>query len=144
MIVGAVDPGLGTGLALYDTDRGTFTSWETYNGVFDPSSLLGCSVVVCERYTITEKTSHLTQQHDALNHIGTLKTFCGMNGIKLVMQNTNAKRFAKPNKLKLLGWELKTTDRHADDAAKHLLNYVVKNKLLHSNDMGKLRKALNG
>lgn len=147
MIVCAVDPGYGTGYATYDVGAGEFDSWETYNGELDLLRLaqLAVEVVVCEAYTVTERTAQYTQQTDALRHIGKIEQFCASHPLfpDLVMQQPSAKKFAKPNKLKLLGWHKKTKDSHADDAAAHLLCYLVKARLLRADDLVKLKGALS-
>lgn len=136
MIVAACDPGAVTGVAIYGTDDREFESFETTQ---NPCAWLSaCSVVVCEQFTITEDTARKTAQPDALHWIGTIKAFCRENNIELVMQGVGAKKFARPNKLKLLGWALKTPDNHADDASAHLLRYLEKNALLHPQDRIKL------
>lgn len=140
MLVLAADPGRVTGWASYDTHRGTHQSWESANIDFD--SCVNYSVIVCEDYRITDKTAQLTQQTDALQIIGTLKNFCVLYGIEFVLQQPSAKKFARPNKLKVLGWDLKTKDNHADDASAHLLRYLVKSKLLRADDIKTMQGAL--
>lgn len=145
MIIGAIDPGYGTGYALYNTDRSLFEAWETDNGAINLDDFMFCDVVVCESYTITEITSKYTQQHDALNHIGFVNQFCLEREIGVVMQQPSAKKFGKQNKwnmLRRLDWYTKTKDDHQADAAAHLLAYLLKHRLLSADEMSKIKGAL--
>lgn len=140
MLVLAVDPGRVTGWASYNTETGAHTSWEATDLTLD--NCLVYSVIVCEDYRITDKTAQLTQQTDALEIIGTLKNFCAQHGIKFVLQQPSAKKFARPNKLQALGWSVATKDNHADDASAHLLRLLVKEKLLRADEMKTMQGVL--
>lgn len=147
MIVASIDPGYGTGYAIYNTDNGAFDSWETYEGVLDFRDFWLADIIICESYQINEETGHKTQQLDALKHIGKVEEFCNKSGkIELVMQMPSMKKFAKAHgwrNLKAVGWYTKTKDDHAADAAAHLLNYLLKKKLLRAEEVRALRNVLH-
>lgn len=139
MLVLAVDPGAVSGISAYDTRDGCFQSWE---GQVPLEDLKHYDAVVIEGFLITENTSKLTQQRDAMEIIGQVKAVCEAHDIPLTIQMPSAKRFAQPNKLQLLGWYKKTRDNHANDAAAQLLRFLTKEKLLHADDKNKLKGAL--
>lgn len=138
MLVVAIDTGRGIGFSQYDTAAGTFGSWEASQ--VSTTDMAAADVIVVERY---EQRSNVTAQDDALKQNGVIERFCAEIGIEFVQQMpADAKRFSKDDKLKALGWYVKTKDMHATDSARHLLRYLVKNKLLRADDMKKLAGVL--
>lgn len=128
----AIDPGYSSGWALFNTLDGTFASGEIegrgllyrfIENVMDegqPVHLIG------ERFDIGEDTEEMTRQLDALYILGGLDYLAAKTGITLVIQNrSSAKVFGKDDKLQALGWWFRGGDGHANDAARHLLTYLV-------------------
>lgn len=145
-LIASIDPGRGTGYASYNTSYGAFNCGETgYDQPLALVHLVNAGVIICEDFDINKKTAELTQQHDALQHIGEIKAFCAERAIQLVMRKRGDKKFGTMHnysKLKALGWYVKTTDMHSADAAAHLLSYLVKNRLLRLEDQLALKKSL--
>lgn len=132
-LVVAVDPGLVTGLAVLHFPEMRFGSeqvegrhafYDTLNGV------LGSGIpaeLVCEKYVITQRSAQVSPQYDALYIIGHLDAVCHRLGIPFTLQTpAQAKSFASDDKLKRAGWYRATPGGHANDAARHLLRYVVR------------------
>lgn len=148
MIVVAVDPGGGTGIATYDTLTGVFESYEAL-GFADACieiqlalANIAASECVAESYIVTARTATLTQQTEPLRLLGVTEYICTVEGVSFKLQQPGARKPASDDKLKALGWYKKTKDNHANDASKHLLVYCLKNKLLTEADMQKLKESL--
>lgn len=128
----AIDPGGTTGVAFYAPGDG-FWSSEVPGGssVFAQAwrSLLErrtVAHVICEKYVITAATITKSRQYDALEIIGWLKLECPHLGIPLTLQTPSAaKAFSSDSKLKALGWYDRTPGGHRNDAARHLLKFLV-------------------
>lgn len=128
----AIDPGGVTGVAFYAPGDG-FWSSEVPGGseAFAPAwrSLLERRTVVhiiCEKFTITAATATKTRQYDALEIIGWLKLECPHLGIPLTIQTpAAAKAFSTDDKLRVMGWKDRSKGGHRDDAARHLLKFLV-------------------
>lgn len=140
MLLAAVDPGRINGFAVYSTDLGSFVCWESSQ--LDVESLDGCAVVICEDFDINAKTVEYTSQKEALFNIGILKQFCKDRGKTLKMQKRSEKKWSTDRKLKALAWFKPTPDGHQNDAARHLLKYLVKNNLLRAEDVFRLKEML--
>jgi hypothetical protein len=147
LIVVAVDPGGGTGIATYDTETGAFNAYEAM-GFADSCveiqlalSNIAASQCVAENYIVTGRTATLTQQTEPLRLLGVTEYICTVESVSFKLQQPSARKPASDDKLKSLGWFKKTKDNHANDAAKHLLVYCLKNKLLTVGDMNKLRES---
>ena len=128
----AFDPGGTTGVAVYhhgldavrsfqiEGGREGFWEWARNHGITHGGP------VVCEDYIINAGTASKSQQTDPLRIAGYLEGLCRMAGTEFVLQTpAQAKRFASDDKLKHLGWWNPTTGGHANDAARHLLTYMV-------------------
>jgi len=84
-------------------------------------------IIVCETYTITQRTAKLSQQHDPLKVIGVVEYFEHLYGSRVVLQKPgDAKRFSTDARLRAAGLWHPTTGGHANDAARHLFMYLVK------------------
>lgn len=126
----AVDPGGTTGWAFRRPQDGVISGQDDFNSfVYDADRLVRnqVDVVVCERYVITAETLRKSRQTTALEVIGFLRGACYINGAEFVLQSPgDAKRFATDERLKSAGWYV-PGQPHANDAARHLLLYLVKN-----------------
>ena len=96
MIYLAIDPGLTTGLAWFDTRSEVFDSTEV-QGRYDVRYIIGWVDGQCHRCRVP--------YHE--------------------QRPAEAKKFATDDKLKALGW-YKGGFGHADDAARHLLVFLAK------------------
>jgi hypothetical protein len=123
-----MDPGLTTGVALYDREQDRFHSDQLdFNGtcafLMQQGSHKGEDlVIVSESFIITQQTPKNTQAPWSLELIGVARmvsrTWCGRDLHK--QDPASAKRFASDARLKHLGWH-KPGKGHANDAARHLL-----------------------
>lgn len=129
-IVVAVDPGGDTGYAIYMD--GNFSSGETSEPygilrLIDSIVAEGRPVqLVVENYTITSRTARLSPQPEALKLIGALEAAAERLGLAFQGSQLGTKTFATDEKLRVLGWFRPTDGGHANDAARHLLTWMVK------------------
>ena len=133
MIYLAIDPGLTTGLAWFDTRSEVFDSTEV-QGRYDLYDHLEVtwfelnapSAVIIERWDVRKNTHQLTNQDDVRYIIGWVDGQCHRCRVPYHEQRpAEAKKFATDDKLKALGW-YKGGFGHADDAARHLLVFLAK------------------
>lgn len=137
----ALDPGLTTGIAYYDTRIREFGSLEIrgrhelYRYLEDEWGLASqCDgrrpdVVVIERWDVRKDTFGKSAQEDARYIIGAVECLCRRASIDYREQRpAEAKRFATNDKLRALGW-YEGCEGHADDAARHLLVALVKDRI---------------
>lgn len=128
MIAIGVDPGKVTGLAWWNSDTNVFHSEETSA----PDTVLSCMMNVhsekrlilgCERFTPRGNSHKMTAQPDALHVIGQVKSLCGLyrNVTWRLQPPSTAKRLTTDATLRRLGWYTPTKDKHANDAARHLM-----------------------
>jgi hypothetical protein len=88
-------------------------------------------VVVCEDYIITQRTIKLSRQNMSLESIGVLRWLCSAWMIRFVLQTpSEGKGFGTDEKLKRLGWYRPTPGGHANDATRHLLTFLAKERQL--------------
>jgi hypothetical protein len=138
VVLVAVDPGVVTGLATWDSDGEVCTSWQepTWYAVDRVWAMLesrAAEVVICEAYTVTAATLRKTRQYDALESIGALRWMSNRHGVEFVLQTpADAKRFVESpggryGKLRRAGWYNPTPGNHAADAAAHLMLYLARN-----------------
>lgn len=138
----AVDPGLTTGLAVWDIPqyedelkgpRATELDVEQLYRLLTQLLLEGAYTytVVCEAYTISERTMKNTRQNWSLEIIGVLKYMCWLRGhIFAPLQSASAaKSFATNERLKGCGWYIPGRG-HSNDALRHLLLFSVKEKIV--------------
>jgi hypothetical protein len=129
----AVDPGKGTGMAMWNTQAdNTFVSFElfTREGVYgwlDAVLIPSDDVhVICERYIMTPGAK--TSQPDALMLMGAVEAFAYRARLPLHWQLPEPAKKRAPNAvLRRLGWYQNTKDGHANDAARHLLEWLAHN-----------------
>jgi hypothetical protein len=147
----AIDPGLTTGVAHYDTRTREFGSleiegrhnlydylagdwtlgieprayrvWAEHGIVYPP-------VLIVEDWTVRGDTHRFTRQDDPHRIIGALDYLAYTHDVPMRLQTpAEAKRFATNDKLRALGW-YEGGEGHADDAARHLLVALVKDKVV--------------
>ena len=136
----AVDPGGTTGLAFHGfeyppLEREQTDHLEMLSGLYE---LLGEHIVkdipvtiVCEKFFITGQTSKKSRQTEALRIIGALEWMCDYSGAHFVLQPpSDAKDFASNDRIRAAGlWHVGGAG-HANDAARHLLLYMVKHRMV--------------
>lgn len=149
----AIDPGLTTGWAAWNLPGGevSFSSGMVEGGRFafyewlypvvsahysedQHYSPYGASAdgvpftIICESFTITQATARKSPQPDPWRIIGHVEALCYRDDIPLVFQApSEAMAFSKNDKLKALGW-YKPGAGHDNDAARHLLLWMMKNQ----------------
>jgi len=137
----AIDPGQTTGVALMDTDTG-FRSLEVEGGLIPAvDSMRGIlsraqyDVLIYEKFEIHNSTTKtdLTDAYTALYINGNAIVLAAKLGIRVVEQRPKDKLFANSSQwrtLKAVGWYTPEGDGHANDAAAHLVKYMVDKHLL--------------
>ena len=131
----AIDPGTGTGVAWCDRDNpletfdsGEIQGWLTFTEWFARATPSGPLHVVCESFTISQRTLKTHIVKDSLWIEGYVQAQCHRLGWPFEFQSPAQRMWATDEKLQALGWYKKTKDMHATDAARHLLTYLVSNK----------------
>lgn len=127
----AVDPGGVTGVAWWID--GQFSSWEVNGGRFGFYDAFEAMLervdfthIVCEDFIVTAKTARMTQQPDAMRVIGFLEAWTRKHGVHFTLQTpSTAKQFGTDAKLKHFGYFDSTSGGHKNDAARHLLTYLM-------------------
>lgn len=135
----AIDPGLTTGWAGYSIPgetygfksgmiEGRFKFYEWLYSVLSAFYTEGPPfTIIMESFTITAATARKSPQPDPWRIIGHVEALCVRDGIPLVFQSpSEAMAFSKNDKLKALGW-YKPGAGHDNDAARHLLLWMMKN-----------------
>lgn len=142
MRVFAVDPGGTSGWACWRDGEVTSgqLEFDPFVDMFEQGLQHGwcINVIVAERFTISARTVKLSQQTTALEVIGYLRAMAHLEGIPFVLQTpADAKRFTQVDndahaRLDMLGWTQRPLAKHdhANDALRHLLLYLVKNRLI--------------
>lgn len=132
----SVDPGLATGVATFNLASRQFKSFECespekfMHWINYEMELSFISAVVSESYIITPETIKKSRQNYSLELIGVLKYFCWRYHIPFTLQSpTEGKSFGTDEKLKKIEWYTPVLG-HGNDAARHLLTYCVKNKII--------------
>lgn len=136
----AIDPGLTTGVAHYNTKTGEFGSHEIRERAFLYSYLAAewgfdCiyyspgktpDYLIAEDWTVRSNTHRMSQQVDPHRILGALDWWAhSMPWVDFRLQYPgHAKSFSTNGKLRTLGWYT-GGDGHADDAARHLLVALV-------------------
>jgi hypothetical protein len=145
MMICAFDPGGTTGWARWcNDDEGEpiviagQSSFDALIREVEELEFEEGDVIVAERFTINAQTVRHSQQTTALEVIGYLRAVALTNGLDFVLQTpADAKRFAqvgsdKNARLVSLGWLQRplADNDHANDALRHLVLYLVKNKII--------------
>lgn len=138
-----IDPGLNTGFAVYRQKglpvvggapiaSGQIAGRFDFYDVFD--SIVGWGhplIIVMEKFTITPATAKKSPQPDPLYIIGAIERQAHKLGFPVELQTpARAKSFAPDTKLKAVGWHRPGND-HANDAARHVLTYVISHRQSH-------------
>lgn len=122
----AIDPGVGTGVAVYQ--EGTFHSWESFDlseVAEDVRSFVGrteCELVT-EKFIISQRTVQGKVYYESLYFNGWLSIEYPHRHEQTAAQ---AKGFVSDAMLRHLGWYVRSKDGHANDAARHLVYRAVK------------------
>lgn len=141
----AVDPGKTTGLATLDATTQDLTTAEygfndTCSYVAQKASEYGSDLLlVCESFIIGPQTAKNTQAPWSLELIGVMRylsrSYCGRD---LALQTpATAKRFSSDVRLKEVGFWTPGKG-HANDAARHLLLFLVQRGLLENETVARL------
>lgn len=135
-LVMAVDPGEETGWVFWWEDGSTKFGTVMEYGEDDQMSFLARAeawlavhgdrfTIVCETFVITTETAKKSPQHWSLEIFGTLKYLAWKYRADFVSYSaSSAKRFSKNDKLRAINW-YRPGKRHATDAHRHLLLYLV-------------------
>lgn len=130
----AVDPGGITGYVIWtDGERveNELKANEFVQFIADLVEQNKIDCIVCERFIVTSQTGKFSQANWSLEQIGVLKFLSARFHISFVLQNvSDAKRFASDERLNSVGWTKPKGAGHARDAQRHLLLYLVNQKLL--------------
>jgi hypothetical protein len=126
----ALDPGKTTGWATYNEgnfESGQTNFMETCQLIRDMATWEKTDLhIVSESFLITMQTVKNTQAPWSLELIGVARYFAQeLTGQDLTLQMPSAaKRFSSDERLKAFGWH-KPGKGHANDAARHLLLFMV-------------------
>lgn len=137
----AVDPGLTTGWAFWDSAERSPSPGETegpmefldlaHRWVERISQLkMRDALVIAERFIITPETAKKTQAPWSLEISGGLRFLCHRYGVEYVQQTpAEAKRLIHDDRLRALGW-YQPGKGHANDALRHLAYGLVRRGML--------------
>lgn len=133
----AVDPGLITGFVVWYDGIRIEEELQAEQFMLRAASLIEnkeVDLVVCERFVISSQTGKFSQAPWSLEQIGVLRFLCLKHNVDFSLQNvSDAKRFATDERLNSIGWKKPKGAGHARDAQRHLLLYLVRNKLIDAN-----------
>lgn len=135
-----VDPGLVTGIAVYEPGV-WFESKELTRGqvmIYLRHIVREGDVVLIERFIVTMQTIRKTRQNDAQQIIGAVQELCRQRkAFCLVESPAPAKRIAPDSLLKKLNWHKITKDNHANDAASLVVLALLKtNRAVYADLIG--------
>jgi hypothetical protein len=134
----AIDPGGTTGFARYFPHAsgvhllGSFDSgqipggWEGFDDWFTDQRVHYALTLIIEDFVITPGTAKKTRQYDALYIIGNVLARARRNSVPVVKPKPSERKFTTDQKLKALGLYNPTEGGHANDAARHLVKYLVR------------------
>lgn len=135
----AIDPGKVTGWAeirLGEFHSGQADMFEILEWVDAAINFGFFPTIVCEDFIYNAATAKKTRQTWSTEGIGVLRYLARKADVSFHLQPpVDAKRFATDDKLKTMGWYRPTKGGHANDAARHLLLYCVKNNLIDPRDL---------
>lgn len=136
MMIIAIDPGKGTGIAYFDTE--TKDQWAGEYDYAEVAPKVETLIrygarrrvtvkVICEKYVMTPGPK--SSQPDALMHMGAIEWICRQENVSLTWQFPGpAKDTVSDAILRKLGWYRKTKDGHANDARRHVLLWLANNR----------------
>lgn len=141
----AVDPGLASGISLFDitdpvnpvlvwySEMSIAEFYEQIPALIEKYS--GSLQVVCENFIITLATAKKSPAPWSLNLIGILQYFCWVHSVEMTLQKPEERKFATDEKIKALGFVFKRKNGHVTESVRHAIVWMV-----HRN--GKLAKRL--
>lgn len=123
----AIDPGITTGYALYNGPQYDFVSWQGKDDEYDVFNYLrnfDPDVIVCESFLFRQAKTKV--ELFPVQLIGVVNLYGRISNSKIVLQTpAQAKGFVQDRHLKKLNyWNNKFTN-HPNDAARHLVYYLV-------------------
>lgn len=138
MYLFSVDPGLATGLALFDMSDpiNPVMLWSVehetenfYKKAEEVISTLSEDLeVCCENFIITSATAKKGQAPWSLRGAGVIEFLCMKYGVKFTLQTpSDAKGFSDNKRLHDLGFWHVGDEGHANDAIRHAILYMSKN-----------------
>lgn len=95
-----------------------------------------------ERFLITPG-SHVAHDQSAIKAIGVIEQFTALCGLKLIGQAPSSSRVAGLRALEVAGWKIKSSP-HANDAAAHLLTFLLATNQAPRDVADKVEIALMG
>ena len=132
------DPGKTTGIAGWDSRTGTFTSLEASSDLTEIGKWVELLLLVndqdpdfrlaigWERYVVTPGNARHGTAYWSLEVIGVLKYLALKHGVTILKPQMSSMMATSTDKrLKAIGWH-KPGKPHANDAARHLLRYMLK------------------
>ena len=127
----AIDPGVGTGVGSFYPSTGVFHSEEMFD-LQDVASWVRSFgrtdhvVRITEKFIISSRTVKTKVYYESLYFNGWLSIeYAG----RIEQTAAQAKGYADDAMLHHFGWYLKTKDGHANDAARHLLYRMSKDRV---------------
>lgn len=130
-----VDPGLATGLCVIDIsdmDNPTplesfeLTNSEFYDKMDELIERYGNNLeIVVENYIVTEATAKKTPQPYSLQLKGVCLYLGHKHGINVTVQDPSRKSFATNDKLRKVGFWVKNSNGHDNDAYRHAMVWIV-------------------
>lgn len=126
-MITAIDPGKTTGVAMWEEDGTGFYQYDNWLQVPSSMWVRHADILIVEKFTITPSTAKKSPQYDALYLIGAL-LYKYLDKVRF-QKPSEAKSFSTDPKLKRVGFWT-PGQGHANDAARHLLLYLVKNRVI--------------
>lgn len=125
-----VDPGLTTGVFVFDTERVTDNKHHHELSTLDAACVVRHSLfqrptalaeLIVERFNITAKTAKNSAQPEALEVIGMMRYIAHNDGIPFHLQNRADRKRVSDDMLRRVGWFSSIGCGHSNDAARHVL-----------------------
>ena len=137
----SIDTGNLSGVAAFDTEWIADGTWcQPWSDELEPHALedfIAAQVgwadeVILEQLVITTATGKKTRDIQlAIELAGVVKYWCRVTGTKLEEQlPVEAMRFATNDVLKRVGWHVKSSKDHQNDARRHLLTRIAELRLI--------------
>ena len=141
-----LDPGKTTGVACYQLYAARFKSFQgDFNEVGDEVEVMldvesGNAAIGWEQYLVTKGRAGTASY--SLEMIGVLKRLAYVHhAVVLPAMPSSARKLGDDPKLRALGW-YKPGLRHANDAANHLLAYLLRERMLPASMQARLADSL--
>ena len=132
MLIYAFDPGKLTGVAVWDTDTGGFyadqlTVTDLYEYIDSVCDVIGYGQI--EKFTITERTLKVARETEPMDVIGYLKYAAWRCGFEIGWSIPAEVMSTFPDPALKKAGMFTRGKGHANDAARHLAWYLVRNKI---------------